>query len=79
MDKEMINHSAPERPLPCRADRRKIIEEAELILAEARAVGEQSDGSFAPLAAEAPGESRNAAPSYYVATGAAGAFLADQS
>ena len=62
MDKEMINRSAPERPLPCHADRRKIIEQAELILAEARAIAEQSDGSFALRATEALAESWNDVP-----------------
>ena len=61
MDNEMIKHSAPERPLPCRADRTKIIEQAKLILTQARVVAQQLDGSFALLAAEPLPESKNAA------------------
>jgi hypothetical protein len=46
MDEGRINHSAPERPLPCRADRQKIMEQANLVLAEARLVAEQSDRTW---------------------------------
>ena len=52
MDDEMINYSAPGRSLPCRADRQKIMERANLVLAEARLVAEQSDRILALLAPE---------------------------
>jgi len=51
VDDQMINHFAQERRLPCRSDRTKIIEQAKLVLAEARAVAKQLDGSFVALIA----------------------------
>jgi hypothetical protein len=47
MNNEMINRTTPEKPLPFREDRRKIIEQAKLVLAKARAVAQQLDESFA--------------------------------
>jgi hypothetical protein len=46
IDDEIVNLVAPSRPLPCRADRQKIIEQVSLVLAEARTVAEQSDRCF---------------------------------
>jgi hypothetical protein len=46
IDAEIVNLLAPPRPLPCRADRQKIIEQVTLVLAEARTVAEQSDRCF---------------------------------
>jgi hypothetical protein len=45
----MVNHSVPHGPLPCRAHRSKIVEQAKLVLAEAQALAEQLDGSIACL------------------------------
>ena len=50
--KPMVNHFAPHRPLPCRADRQKIIERAKLVLVEARATAERLDRSFDVISAE---------------------------
>ena len=49
MDDVISNHSGPGRSLPCRADRQKIMEQANLVLAEARLVAEQSDRTLALL------------------------------
>jgi hypothetical protein len=49
MAEEMINHSAPGTSLPCRADRQKIIEQVNRVLAKARFVAEQSDRTLALL------------------------------
>ena len=73
----MTNQSAHERPLPCLADRRKIIEQAQLVLLEARAVAKHLDGAFVTLIAT-PAEGENAATSSFVSRGAAGTFLGDQ-
>lgn len=54
MDDEMINYCAPGRLLPCRANRQKIMDQANLVLAEARLVAEQSDRTLALLAAKRP-------------------------
>jgi hypothetical protein len=43
---QMTKHSAHESPLPCPADRRKIIEQAQLVLLEAQAVVKHLDGTF---------------------------------
>lgn len=43
MDDKLPEHAVPGRSLPCRADRQKIMEQAHLVLAEARLVAEQSD------------------------------------
>jgi len=77
MDDQMINHFAQERRLPCRSDRTKIIEQAKLVLAEARAVAKQLDGSFVALIAT-PAEGENVGTSSFVARGAAGGVLGDQ-
>jgi hypothetical protein len=50
------NRFADYRPLPGRADRQKISEQAMLIGAAARAITEQSDRGFALLSAERPTE-----------------------
>jgi hypothetical protein len=54
MDHGMINHSAPGKTLPCLADRQEILEQANLLLAEARAVADRSDRTMALLSAEEP-------------------------
>lgn len=59
----MFDHLAPRRPLPCREDRQKIIEQAEFVLTQARAIAEQSDQVFALLSAQRPLECTNAATS----------------
>ncbi|HTL17825.1 MAG TPA: hypothetical protein VL793_11350 [Patescibacteria group bacterium] len=51
-DDKMINHAAPRMALPCRAGRQKIMEQANLVLAEARLVAEESDRTMALLSAE---------------------------
>ena len=78
MDNEIINYSTL-GSLPCRAERTKIVEQAKLLLTKVRAVAEQLDGYFAPLAAERPAEGTNAAASSFVAPGTTAAFCADQS
>jgi len=50
----MSNHLDPHAPLPCRADRQKLIKQAELVLTDARAIAEQWDQIFALLSAERP-------------------------
>ncbi|HEY5910657.1 MAG TPA: response regulator [Verrucomicrobiae bacterium] len=70
----MVKHFAPHMPLPCRADRQKLIEQAQRVVAEARATADQLDRSFAPLSVELPAEC-TAAVSSSVETGAAGRFL----
>ena len=72
-----VDPSAPHRSLPCRADRQKIIEHAELVLAEARAIARQWDGSLALLSAQQPAECTNAAASSFLAAGTPGTFLGD--
>jgi hypothetical protein len=59
----MLNYPAPYRPLPCRAERQKIIEQAQLVLAEARAIAEEWDQTFALLSVERPAECTNAVTS----------------
>lgn len=54
METIMVNHAAAEWRLPCRAERQKIVEQANLVLAKARAVAEQSDQSLALLSAAGP-------------------------
>lgn len=51
LDAVMINQFAPGISLPCPVDRQKIMEQAKLVLAEARVVGEQSDRTLALLSA----------------------------
>jgi hypothetical protein len=46
IDDELVNLVAPSRPMPCRADRQKIIELVTLVLAEAQTIAEQSDRYF---------------------------------
>jgi hypothetical protein len=48
----MVKHFAPHRPLPCRADRQKIVERAKLVLVEARATAERLDRSFEVISAQ---------------------------
>jgi hypothetical protein len=50
----MSSHLDPQSPLPCRADREKIIEHAELVLTKARVIAEQWDQTFTRLSAERP-------------------------
>lgn len=58
------NHLDPYAPLPCRADRQKLIKQAELVLTDARALAEQWDQTFPLLSAERPlPDCGNAAPS----------------
>ena len=52
---------ADHRPLPAQADRQKIIEQARLILAAARALTGQSDRCLALPSAERPAERAQAA------------------
>jgi hypothetical protein len=73
----MVNNLPPPTLLPCPADRQKIIEEAKLVLTEARVIVEQLDRSFALLSAEQLGQCANAAGSAFMAAGAAVAFRAD--
>lgn len=73
----MVNHAVPHRLLPCRVDRSKIVQQAKVVLAEAQALAEQLDGSA--LFAEPPAEGKNAAVSFFAATGTASAFAANQS
>ena len=58
----MLNHPLPHQPLPCRADRQKIIAQAEIVLAEARAIVEQCDQVFALLSERTGGYVKAAAP-----------------
>ena len=53
----MVDPSAPYRPLPSQADREKLIEQAKRVLAEAQAIAERLDRSFALLSAERPAKS----------------------
>lgn len=62
-DNETANDLAPHRPLPCRIDRQKVVDQANLVLAEARAIADQSDRSFALLLAERPAQYTSAATS----------------
>jgi hypothetical protein len=48
LDEELVNHPALHTPLPCRADRQRIVEQAERVLSEAQALAEQWDLSFRP-------------------------------
>ena len=57
----MSSRFDPHRPLPRRADRQKIIEQAQLVLTEARAIAEQCDQTFALLSAEWSAECTKAA------------------
>ena len=50
----------PQSPPPCRADRQKIIENAELVLTKARIIAEQWDQTCTRLSAERPSDSANA-------------------
>jgi hypothetical protein len=50
----MSSHLDPQSPLPCRADRQKIIEHAEFILTKARTITTQWDPIFTPPSAERP-------------------------
>jgi hypothetical protein len=50
IDDEIVNPVAPHRPLPCRADRQKIIQQANLVLAEARAIA----AGFNPMSMQPP-------------------------
>ena len=59
----MFNNLPPRTPLPCPADRQKIIEEAKLVLTEARVIVEQLDRTFTRLPAEWPRQYPNAAGS----------------
>jgi hypothetical protein len=54
--------STPYRPLPCQADRQKIIAQAELVLAEARAIARQWDGSLALLSPSSPPNAQTPPP-----------------
>ena len=53
-------------PLPCQADRQKIMNQAALVLTEARAVGDKWDQTFALALAEQTAECAKAAASYSV-------------
>ena len=82
IDDETVNlvaPSTPSRPLPCRADRQKIVEQASLVLSEAQVIAEQSDRCFTRLSAERPGEGTYAAIASFMGAGATGAFLREQS
>jgi hypothetical protein len=57
----MSHHLVARRPLPCQADRQKIIHHAELVLTEARAIAVRCDYTFTRLSAEWPAEYANAA------------------
>jgi hypothetical protein len=52
----MVNHSGLQTRLPCRADRQKILEQAILVLAEARGIATQVERTFGSLSAERPAE-----------------------
>jgi PAS domain S-box-containing protein len=56
LDDEIVNLVALPRLLPCRADRQRILDQVNLVLAEARAIAEQSDRCFALLSAGRPVE-----------------------
>ena len=43
LNEGLVKQIAPQTPLPCRADRHKIVEQAEVVLSEARAVAAQVD------------------------------------
>lgn len=58
VDDELPVHSVPARSLPSRADRQKVMDQAHLVLAEARRIAEQSDRTLAPVPAEPPGGTR---------------------
>ena len=64
-------------PLPGLADRQKIIEQAKLVLTEARIIVEHLDRSFARLSAEWPGQYPNPAALAFMPADAAVAFRAD--
>jgi hypothetical protein len=65
MDDQIVNHS--KRLLPRRADRTKIIEQAKLVQAQARALAKQLDQSLPPRTAEQPGQRDNTAIASFVA------------
>lgn len=52
----MVGHILSHSPLPCRADRKEILEQAKLVLTKARAIAEQVDQSVGPLSAEPPSQ-----------------------
>jgi hypothetical protein len=67
----MSNHLDPQKPLLSQTDRQKIIEQAKLVLTEARAIAEKCDQTFALLSAERPAECTTAAASCSLPQGAA--------
>ena len=75
MDNQLHNHS--KRLLPCRADRTKIIEQARLVQAQARALAKQLDQSLTLFGAEQPVD-QNTVTAFFVTTPAAVVFIADQ-
>ena len=79
MDNQMIDHSAFKRPLPCRADRTKIIEQAKLVQAQAQALARQLDQSLTLLTAEPIDQGAKAGTASFVTTAGAVVFIADQS
>jgi hypothetical protein len=72
----MSDHRLAYRPLPCREDRQKLIEQAVLVLAEARAIKEQWDQIFARLSAERLAEFAKAVPPHLCGSGAGMGALA---
>ena len=57
----MSNNLALDRPLPCQAERQKIINQAEFVLTEARATALRCDHTYGELSAGRPAEYTNAA------------------
>jgi hypothetical protein len=62
-EEEIVNQLAPHRPLPCREDRQKILEQAEVVVAQARAIAEHLDRSVGWLTVERPAEGTGATTS----------------
>jgi hypothetical protein len=62
-DEEVLDRFGPQRTLPCREDRQKLIEKVKVVLAEARAIAEQSDRAFRRLSAGQAAERTNGAAS----------------
>ena len=50
----MSKHLVPYQPLPCQAERKKIIDQAELVLNEARSITARCDHTYTLLPADGP-------------------------
>lgn len=63
IEEETVNSSAPHPPLPGRTDRQEILDRANLILAEARAIAAHSQRLFGSLSAGRTAETTDSAAS----------------